>query len=94
MSQFPLGFLGCFNCGQLDHSNTRDYPNNRGVNFDKQMFFRELWTHKPHTKRLDVKGSQFDNQSRGVSYYNRDRNNIFSRYQNQNVNQYQHQHHN
>ena len=63
LSQFLLGFLDCFNCGQLGHRNTRDCPNNRGGNFDKQMLFRELWTHKPYTKRLNEKRSQFDNQS-------------------------------
>ena len=42
LSQFPLGFLGCLKCGQLGHRNTWDYLNNRGGNFDKQLFFCEL----------------------------------------------------
>ena len=56
LSQFPLGFLGCFNCVQLGHSNTRDCLNNRGDKFDKQIFFHKLWPHKPHKKTLGCEG--------------------------------------
>ena len=52
LSRFPLGFRGCYNCGQTDHRSTKECPlAQRGI-FDKKTFFSEMWAHKPHTKRL------------------------------------------
>ena len=38
ISQFPIGFEGCFNCGQKDHRNTRECASAKAGNFDKQRF--------------------------------------------------------
>ena len=61
LSRFPLGFKGCFNCGQNDHFSTRNCPMANAGNFDKQTFFSEMWAHKPHTK----KQSRDNNRSLG-----------------------------
>ena len=50
MSQFPLGFKGCYNCGGTDHFSTRECPAVINGDFNKSKFFKEMWLHKPHTK--------------------------------------------
>ena len=40
LSRFPLGFEGCYNCGQKDHRNTRDCTMAKNGNFDKTHFFQ------------------------------------------------------
>ena len=52
MSRFPIGFRGCFICGSTNYFSREDFPvgldgNNREAN---NIFFNELWAHKPHTK--------------------------------------------
>ena len=51
ISKFPIGFKGCFKCGATDHwtSNKCAAPDTSGV---KKEFFRELWIHKPFTKKI------------------------------------------
>ena len=53
LSRFPLGFKGCYNCGDTTHFRTRDCPSTNSGNFDKMTFFAEIWAHKPHTKNTD-----------------------------------------
>ena len=53
LSRFPLGFRGCYYCGNTDHFRTRDCPAAKNGNFNKMQFFQEMWLHKPHTKKHD-----------------------------------------
>ena len=53
LSEYPLGFKGCFNCGKTDHWRSTHCPLRLAGIFDKTRFFKELWAHKPHTKRDD-----------------------------------------
>ena len=55
-SKYPLGFRGCFKCGRDDHFNLRDCPQ-RDVG-TRREFWKELWIHKPHTKRQDSDRNQ------------------------------------
>ena len=50
ISDYPLGFRGCFNCGENDHWKTSRCPLALSGNFNKNRFFKEMWAHKPHTK--------------------------------------------
>ena len=51
VSKYPLGFRGCFKCGASTHFNLRDCPDrDTGT---RTEFWKELWIHKPHTKRND-----------------------------------------
>ena len=34
LSRFPVGFEGCYNCGQKDHRNTRDCTKAKNGNVD------------------------------------------------------------
>lgn len=52
LSRFPLGFRGCYNCGENAHYSTRDCPLARSGDFNKQKFFLEMWAHRPHTTKL------------------------------------------
>ena len=51
ISKYPLGFRGCFKCGATNHFNLRDCPERDSGTRTK--FWKELWIHKPHTKRND-----------------------------------------
>ena len=44
LSQFPLGFEGCFNCGQTDHRNTRDCALAKRGSFNKKVFYGNMGT--------------------------------------------------
>ena len=57
LSRFPLGFNGCFICGATDHFNRMDCP--KGINSKEErcIFFNEMWSHKPHTKKRLRDGS-------------------------------------
>ena len=61
LSKYPVGFRGCYACGKDDHRSSRECPLNQTGQFDKNVFFLEMWAHKPHTKK-----SQFE--SRGNHY--------------------------
>jgi len=74
LSRFPLGFKGCYNCGETTHFRTQDCPTANSASFDKMKFFSEMWAHKPHTKRHED-----DRQSRISQVGNV---NVMSRYQN------------
>ena len=50
VSEFPLGFRGCFGCGHKDHFDFRRCPF-RAVPGMSTQFWRNLWLHKPHTKK-------------------------------------------
>lgn len=72
ISKFPIGFKGCFKCGSLDHwlSSRCSAADTHG---SKKEFFRELWIHKPHTKKLNSTpqrntpiGSNFFTESRAL----------------------------
>ena len=79
LSRFPVDFKGCFNCGQTDHFSTRNCAAANNGDFNKQMFFNEMWAHKPHTKKPP---RQFDSgHDRGSSYLhtNQNGNNHFNR---------------
>lgn len=49
MSQYPVGFRGCFVCGSTDHWRKESCPVTQSGNFDRKKFFHDLWAHKPHT---------------------------------------------
>ena len=42
LSRFPLGFRGCYYCGNTDHFRTRDCPAAKNGNFNKMQFFQEM----------------------------------------------------
>ena len=65
LSRFPLGFRGCFLCGGEDHNNTRYCPKKESI--DKKEFFKELWIHKPRTKRPSMYASPSGTPTRNVS---------------------------
>ena len=49
LSQFPIGFRGCFACEGVDHSNTSQCPLKANGQFSKQKFLLKLWAHEPWT---------------------------------------------
>ena len=51
ISKFPLGFRGCYICGASNHFSRSNCPTAQKGQFDKNAFFRELWIHKPKTKK-------------------------------------------
>lgn len=51
ISKFPLGFKGCLSCGGLDHKKRDKCPMPQ-TTASKEEFFKELWCHKPHTKKF------------------------------------------
>ena len=54
LSLFAIHFNGCFNCGRTTHNTTRDCPEAKNGNFNKKLFFSEMWVYKPHTKNPDL----------------------------------------
>ena len=54
LSIHPLGFRGCFWCGsKYQHENREDCPDNHDK-FKRDLFWKEMWIHKPHhTKKLN-----------------------------------------
>ena len=87
-SRFPVEFKGYFNCGQTDHWHTKNFPTANNSNFNKTMFFNEMWAHKPHTKKPP---RDFDNNNSctGSSYFqsNQDSNHNYNQSGNHNFNQ-------
>ena len=70
LSRFPIHFSGCFNCGGTNYNNTRECPEAKNGNFDKKLFFSEMWAHKPHTKKADLgKYHQFDQRGSNHSMH-------------------------
>lgn len=49
LSQYPVGFRGCFVCGSTDHWRKDSCPITQSGNFNRCKFFHDLWAHKPHT---------------------------------------------
>jgi hypothetical protein len=70
LSYYPLGFRGCYQCGGTDHIDRKECPK-QGQPQAGDHFWKELWIHKPHTKKNPT-----DNRQQ-----NRDRNSSFNRYQ-------------
>ena len=56
-SRFPVGFRGCFICGEMDHFSKMDCK--KGINTKEEilLFFNEMWAHKPHTKKRSRDGA-------------------------------------
>jgi len=54
ISKYPIGFRGCFRCGNPKYHERGMEPCPR-INDPaaKTIFLRELWIHKPHTKRFN-----------------------------------------
>ena len=50
-SRFPIGFRGCFVYGTTDRFGTNNYPVGIISKEEKRAFLKELWSHKPHSKR-------------------------------------------
>ena len=46
LSIYQVGFRGCFQCGQTGHYDRKDCTSK-----NSNLFWKELWIHKPHTKR-------------------------------------------
>jgi hypothetical protein len=51
ISDFPLGHDGCYACGQADHKQFKDVCPHRFEPGMKNKFWKNLWCHKPHTKK-------------------------------------------
>ena len=66
LSKYPLGFRGCFKCGADDHNSWQQCPLKNDGN--KKEFFRELWIHKPQTKRSN-QNNQSSSSDRPVSMH-------------------------
>ena len=56
-SRFPIGFRGCFVCGIIDHFGTNNCSVGINSKEEKRAVLKELWYHKPHTKRKAKDGS-------------------------------------
>ena len=50
LSRYPLGFMGCFNCGELDHRSSRECKK-RVPKEERDLFWKDLWIHKPSTRK-------------------------------------------
>jgi hypothetical protein len=51
ISDFPLGFRGCYGCKDTTHWKFKeDCPMNKD-NLSKNRFWKNLWIHRPHTKK-------------------------------------------
>ena len=57
MSKYPIGFAGCFICGQLGHVKSNDCPIWRSGRGSKKTFFLELHAHKPWTRKFHRQGN-------------------------------------
>ena len=55
MSLFPLGFRGCYNCGETTHFCAQYFPTANYGSFEKIKFFSEIWAHKPHKKNEEAR---------------------------------------
>jgi hypothetical protein len=51
ISDYPITFKGCYNCGRTDHWKTADCQQAKQGPFNKERFLKEMWAHKPHTKK-------------------------------------------
>ena len=56
-SRFPVSFRGYFMCGATDHFSKIGCLVGMNGNEEKRAFLKELWSHKPHTKRKIKDGS-------------------------------------
>ena len=56
-SRFPIGFRGCFVCGDTYLFGTNKCLVGINSKEEKRAFLKELWSHKPHTKRKIKDGS-------------------------------------
>ena len=50
LSQFPIWFQGCFQCGSTSQLSSKDLPKDNDVEY-KRQFWKKNWIHKPHTKK-------------------------------------------
>ena len=63
LSIYPLGFKGCFQCGSdYWHENREDRPDNHDK-FKRDLFWKEMWIHKPHTKKANHGSQPFGGNS-------------------------------
>ena len=46
LSIYQVGFRGCYQCGQIGHYDRKECPSK-----NSNLFWKELWIHKPHTKQ-------------------------------------------
>ena len=76
LSDYPVGFRGCFNCGKTDHWRTANCPLKQAGIFDKTRFFNELWAHKPHTKKSDLSVKPAQTMVLGANQSNREDNDV------------------
>ena len=54
LSIYQVGFKGCLQCGQVGHYNRAQCPL-KNDNKVSKLFWTELWIHKPHTKRKNMR---------------------------------------
>jgi len=57
VSRFPVDCKGCFICGSTDHFNSVECPVGINSREERQLFFNEMWTHKPHTNKRNKDGT-------------------------------------
>ena len=51
LSMYPLGWVGCYACGDQGHTRSVDCPLWQAGRVNKKAFFLELHAHKPWTRR-------------------------------------------
>ena len=51
LSDYPIGFRGCYGCGNPNHWKFRTECPLRNDPTARKRFWRNLWIHRPHTKR-------------------------------------------
>ena len=51
LSDYPIGFRGCYGCGDPNHWKFRTECPLRNDPTARKKFWRNLWIHRPHTKR-------------------------------------------
>ena len=60
ISKYPIGFRGCFRCGNPKYHERGMEPCPRlNDPAARMIFLRELWIHKPHTKRFNAGPANF-----------------------------------
>ena len=50
-SRSAIGFRGCFICGGGDLFSRGNFPKGDMNPAARKLFFNEMWSHKPHTKK-------------------------------------------
>ena len=51
LRKYMVNFRGCYFFGPKYHYITKEFSIAIYIDFDKKAFFKQIWVHKPHTKK-------------------------------------------